>query len=44
MDLINDLENEIELAEGSLTLASAKGPMYGLIHCIRHLLDTLDWQ
>lgn len=43
-DLMNDLENEIKFAEESLTLASAKGPMYGLIHCIRHLLNTLDWQ
>lgn len=41
-DLMNDLENEIKLAEESLTLASAKGPMYGLIYCIRHLLNTLD--
>jgi len=43
-DLVNDLEKEIDLAKDSLTLASAKGPMYGLIHCVRHLLNTCNWQ
>lgn len=43
-DLMEKLEKEIELAEENLTLASAKGPMYGLIHTIRHLLNTLNWQ
>lgn len=44
MDLLDDLKNEVALAEENLTLASAKGPMYGLIHAIRHLLNTLNWQ
>jgi len=44
LDLLDDLKKEVELAEENLTLASAKGPMYGLIHTIRHLLNTLNWQ
>jgi len=44
MDLMDNLKKEVELAEENLTLASAKGPMYGLIHTIRHLLNTINWQ
>lgn len=44
MDLMDSLKKEIALAEENLTLAAAKGPMYGLIHTIRHLLNTLNWQ
>lgn len=44
LDLMNELKKEVELAEKNLTLASAKGPMYGLIHTIRHLLNTLNWE
>ncbi|KAE9528149.1 hypothetical protein AGLY_012571 [Aphis glycines] len=43
LNLLDDLKKEVELAEENLTLASAKGPMYGLIHTIRHLLNTLNW-
>lgn len=38
------LKKEVDLAEESLTLASAKKPMYGLIHSIRHLLNTINWE
>ncbi|VVC29565.1 Armadillo-type fold,Domain of unknown function DUF2428, death-receptor-like,Armadillo-like helical [Cinara cedri] len=44
VELINNLKKEVALAEESLTLASANGPMYGLIHTIRHLLNTLNWK
>lgn len=44
LELMNNLKKEVELAEKNLTLASANGPMYGLIHTIRHLLNTLNWQ
>jgi len=41
---MDDLKKEAKLAEQNLTLASAKGPMYGLIHTIKHLLNTINWQ
>lgn len=41
---MDDLKKEVKLAEQNLTLASAKGPMYGLIHTIKHLLNTINWQ
>ncbi|XP_050441276.1 thyroid adenoma-associated protein homolog isoform X2 [Adelges cooleyi] len=39
-----ELKKEIMLAEESITLASAKGPMYGIIHTIRHIINSLNWQ
>lgn len=44
MNLMNDLKEEVEQAEQSLIWASGSGPMYGLIHTIRHIINTLDWQ
>ncbi|XP_050527383.1 thyroid adenoma-associated protein homolog isoform X2 [Daktulosphaira vitifoliae] len=43
-NLAKMLEIEIKLAEKSIILASAKGPMYGIIHTIRHLVNTLNWE
>jgi len=35
---------ELEMARGSLLEASANGPMYGVLFCIRSLLQDLDFR
>lgn len=40
--LLNRLREELSVCQRSVVLAAVNAPMYGLIHCITHLLGSVD--
>ncbi|CAF4831639.1 unnamed protein product [Pieris macdunnoughi] len=40
--LLSRVEAEVEVCESSVLHAAKDAPMYGLVHCVRYLLETVD--